>query len=111
MPTPTSPLRMILKVRLMPLSTVAEALPTKWELLIFGSPGSGKTTLCADIPNVLFICVDENGWRPLRRHPKAAEMRLFYTRSWKELTDFVVRLQTSKLINEIDTIVIDTISE
>ena len=95
----------------MPLTRASEAYATKWEVLVFGVPGVGKTTLFASAPNVLYISVDENGHIVLQDHPKAKDITVFHTRSWKELVAFVVDLPRNELVKEVDTIVVDTISE
>lgn len=92
----------------MPLINAAEAYATKWEVIVYGQPGVGKTTLFAEAPNSLYIEVDDNGHTVLQGNSKAT---IFYTRVWSELVRFVKALPTSSLIKEIDTIVVDTISE
>jgi hypothetical protein len=95
----------------LPLITADKAYATKWEILLYGVPGIGKTTLFADCPNVLFIEVDDNGHTVLQKHPKADAINIFHTRRWSELAAFANALPTSQLIKGIDTIVVDTISE
>jgi hypothetical protein len=94
-----------------PLMKGNEAYATKWEILLYGAPGIGKTTLFADAPRVLFIEVDDNGHIVLQDHKNAADIDIFYTRSWSELVKFVIALPASKLIGSVDVIVVDTISE
>lgn len=95
----------------MPLVKASEAIQTKWEILVYGPPGVGKTSLFADCPKVLYIVVDDNGWIVLTDKPQAANIELFYTRKWSELVQFVLALPTSEVIKRVDTIVVDTISE
>lgn len=95
----------------MPLLRASEAYAERWEILVYGPPGVGKTTLFADVPNVLYIVTDDNGWTVLQSHRAAADIQLFYTRKWSELAEWVTRLAKSQLIQTVETIVVDTISE
>lgn len=95
----------------MPLIKASEGYATKWEIVVFGPPGIGKTTLFADAPRVLFIEVDDNGHIVLQDHRNAEHIQVFYTRSWQELATFVNTLPSNPIIKGIDTIVVDTISE
>jgi AAA domain len=95
----------------MPLIKAEDGFASKWEILLYGVPGVGKTTLFADAPRVLYIEVDDNGHIVLQDHRNAADINVYYTRSWSELVKFAVALPTSRLIESVDTIVVDTISE
>jgi len=95
----------------MPLIKATEAYANKWEILVFGVPGIGKTTLFADCPNVLFIEVDDNGHTVLQDHANAERINIFHTRSWQELATFVSSIRTNPILKDVDTIVVDTISE
>lgn len=92
----------------MPLITADKAFATKWEIIVYGQPGVGKTTLFAETPNALYVEVDDNGHTVLQGISKAS---IFYTRNWSELVKFVQALSTSQLIKGIDTIIVDTVSE
>jgi len=95
----------------MPILKPGEIYATKWEVLVYGAPGIGKTTLFAPAPNVLYIEVDDNGHIVLQDHQDRDDFTIFYTRSWLELAGFVKALSTSNLIKTKDLIVVDTISE
>ncbi len=95
----------------MPLMRADEAYATKWEVLVYGEPGIGKTTLFSQMPATLFIEVDDNGHIVLQDSPIADQLHVFYTKSWPELTSFIKMLPKSELIKSVDNIVFDTLSE
>jgi len=96
----------------MPLVKASEHYAEKFEIVLYGVPGIGKTTLWADHPNVLYLEVDDNGATVLQRHKYAERINVFFTRSWAELADFVaVKLPASQLVKTRPLVVVDTISE
>jgi hypothetical protein len=94
-----------------PILKAGEIFATKWEVMVYGSPGVGKTSLFAHAPNVLYIETDDNGYIVLQPHQERTDLTVFYTRSWIELAGFIKALPTSNLIKSVDVIVVDTISE
>jgi len=95
----------------MPLIKAIEVFATKFEILVFSQPGVGKTTLFAGAPRALFIEVDDNGATVLQDHDNAEHLLVFHTRSWSELATFVSGLARNPILRDVDTIVVDTISE
>ena len=95
----------------MPLIKGDQAWAETWEVLVYGSPGVGKTTLFADAPGILYIEVDQNGHVVLQDHKNASDINIFHTQSWSELVGFVTKLPTSELLKTVNVIALDTLSQ
>lgn len=93
------------------LQTPREALPTRWKILLYGFPGSGKTTLAAQAPRPLIIEIDDGGALVLDTK-EFEHIRIYRQRNLKKLNDFVKACRTDPYFKEnFDTVVVDTISE
>jgi len=95
------------------VKTADEAYATRWCIIIYSYPGAGKTTLAAQAPNSLVLGIDPNGHTVLRKLPSEIKARTRYIalRDFTKVVKFVRMLARDPLLKEIDTIVVDTISE
>jgi nucleoside-triphosphatase THEP1 len=95
------------------IKTGNEAYLERFKLFIYGWPGSGKTTLAATSPRPLVIEFDDGGHVVLGNLPPEirAGVRWYETQSWDKAVRFLRDLvRDKKYLEEIDTIVVDTIS-
>ena len=88
-----------------------DAYLERWSFLLYGFPGSGKTTLAAQAPKPLMLELDENGWIVLRNPLVAKNVRFYVLRDFKRTLQFIQRLAKDPLLQEIETVVLDTVSE
>lgn len=88
-----------------------DAKASRYNVLLFGFPGSGKTTLAAGAPRPLVIEVDENGHVVLDTPELRDHARYFYLRDFGKVAQLVRLLAKDPLLQEIDTIVVDTFTE
>lgn len=83
----------------------------RWSILIYSYPGSGKTTLAAQAPRPLILELDENGWIVLSNPLVAENVRYVVLRDFERTTKFIRALAKDELLQAVDTIVLDTVSE
>lgn len=88
-----------------------DAKASRYNILLFGFPGSGKTTLAAGAPKPLVIEVDENGHVVLDTPELRDHARYFYLRDFGKVAQFVRLLAKDPLLQDIETIVVDTFTE
>jgi hypothetical protein len=90
-----------------------DAFLERFKLFIYGWPGSGKTTLAATAPRPLVLEFDDGGHVVLGNLPPSIRdgVRWYETQSWEKAVRFLKDLvRDKKFLEEIDTIVVDTIS-
>lgn len=93
------------------LQTPRDALPSRWKILLYGYPGSGKTTLAAQAPRPLFLEVDDGGALVLNTK-EFEHVKIYRQRNLSKLNEFIKACRTDSYFKEqFDTIVVDTVSE
>jgi len=93
------------------VKTADQAYLKNWATLIYSMPSAGKTTLAGQAPNCLIIEIDRNGGAVLNNPLVPKTTRYIPIRDFKKVRDFVRALRTDPLLKEVDTIVLDTLSE
>lgn len=88
-----------------------EAFARRVNIMLYGFPGSGKTTLAAQFPKTLIIEIDPNGYIVLNTPELRDKVRFTYIRDFKTLAAFVRQLQRDPILDEFETVVLDSVSE
>lgn len=83
----------------------------RWNIMLYGFPGAGKTTFAAGAPRPLVIEVDEGGHQVLDSPSLRDHARYFYFRDYEKVARFVRQLAKDPDLSTVDSIVLDTFTE
>lgn len=82
-----------------------------WSVYLFGEPKCGKTTLAAYAPKPLFLMVDRNGHRALRRIEAFHSIPMVKITSTEQMEKTAQALKLNKQkFGDVQTVIVDTFS-
>src|SRR5215207_11014812 len=83
----------------------------RWNIMLYGFPGAGKTTFAAGAPKSLTIEVDEGGHQVLDAPNLRDHARYFYLRDFERVARLVRGLASDPDLQTVETIILDTFTE